>query len=391
MRLADRMQQIQPFFVMDLLARARELEAQGRSIVHMEIGEPDFPTPSPIIEAGRQSLADEKTHYTPTLGLPSLREKISEYYQSEFNLSISPKRIIITPGASGALQLALAVLVNPNDKVIMTDPGYPCNRHMVRLFEGDAISVPVDADSQFQLTPELLDQYWSDDTVAAMIATPSNPTGTRIDKKQMRALIEKMKEQDGLLIVDEIYQGLVYDVENFTALSVSNDIVVINSFSKYFGMTGWRLGWMVVPEALVDAIDRLSQNIFLAPSTPAQYAALDAFSSESMDIMHARRDEFKRRRDYLLPALKELGFKITAEPQGAFYIYADCSQISNDSFQLSNDLLEKAGVAVTPGKDFGENKASQYLRFSYTQPIEILQQGVERLTTFIQNSNRGTV
>jgi aspartate/methionine/tyrosine aminotransferase len=386
MKLADRMQHIQPFFVMDLLARARDLEAQGRTIIHMEIGEPDFPTPSPIIEAGRQSLADEKTHYTPALGLPELRAKIAEYYQTEFNHQLSPKRIIITPGASGALQLILSVLVNPNDKVIMTDPGYPCNRHMVRMFEGEAVSVPVGADSQFQLTPQLLEQYWSNDTVAAMIASPSNPTGTRLDKDQMRALIEASKKQEGVLIVDEIYQGLVYDVENFTALSVSDDIVVINSFSKYFGMTGWRLGWMVVPDELVDAIDRVSQNIFLAPSTPAQYAALEAFSVESMNIMHARRDEFKQRRDYLLPALKNLGFKISAEPEGAFYIYADCSQISEDSFQLSNDLLEKAGVAVTPGKDFGSNKANQHLRFSYTQPIEILEQGVERLTKYIKEN-----
>ena len=391
MKLADRMQQIQPFFVMDLLARARELESQGRSIIHMEIGEPDFPTPLPIIEAGRRSLADEKTHYTPALGLPELRKKISEYYQTEFNFEIDPKRIIITPGASGALQLALSVLVNPGDKVIMADPGYPCNRHMVRMFEGEAVSVAVDANSQFQLTPELLEQHWSEQTVAVMIASPSNPTGTRIDKKQMQALIEKTQEHDGLLIVDEIYQGLVYDVENYTALSVSDELVVINSFSKYFGMTGWRLGWMVVPEALVDAIDRVSQNLFLAPSTPAQYAALEAFSSDSMDIIHAHRDEFRQRRDYLLPALKKLGFKITAEPQGAFYIYADCSRISDDSFQLSNDLLEKMGVAVTPGKDFGEHKANQYLRFSYTQPIDILKQGVERLTTYIQNSNRGAV
>ena len=384
MKLADRMQDIQPFFVMDLLARARELEAQGRSIIHMEIGEPDFPTPLPIIEAGRQSLADEKTHYTPALGLPELREKIAEYYRAEFDVEINPRRIIITPGASGALQLALAILVNPNDKVIMTDPGYPCNRHMVRMFEGEAISVPVNADTLFQLTPELIDQYWSDGTVAAMIASPSNPTGTRLDKEQMQALISATQKHDGLLIVDEIYQGLVYDVENYTALSVSHDIVVINSFSKYFGMTGWRLGWMVVPEEMVDAIDRVSQNIFLAPSTPAQYAALEAFSETSMDIIHARRDEFKQRRDYLLPALKNLGFKITAEPQGAFYIYADCSQLSDDSSQLSNDLLEKAGVAVTPGKDFGNNKSDQYLRFAYTQPVEKLQQGIERIQTYLK-------
>ncbi|MDH5424089.1 MAG: pyridoxal phosphate-dependent aminotransferase [Gammaproteobacteria bacterium] len=386
MKLADRLQNIQPFFVMDLLARARELEAQGRSIIHMEIGEPDFPSPLPVIEAGRQSLADEKTHYTPALGLPELREKLADYYQSEFNVTVSAQRIIITPGASGALQLALAVLVNAGDEVIMADPGYPCNRHMVRLFGGKAVSVPVSPESEYQLTPGHIETYCSEHTVAAMIASPSNPTGTLVTKEQMRALIESSRKHDVLLIVDEIYQGLVYDVENYTALSVSDEIVVINSFSKYFGMTGWRLGWMVVPEEMVDAIDRIAQNIFLAASTPAQYAALDAFSESSLKIMHARRDEFKQRRDYLLPELRKLGFKVLSEPQGAFYIYADCSHLSGDSFQLSNDLLEQAGVAVTPGKDFGSNKASQYLRFAYTQPVHVLALGVERLTQYIKEN-----
>lgn len=384
MKLADRMQDIQPFFVMDLLARARELEAQGHSVVHMEIGEPDFPTPQPIIKAGQQSLTDEKTHYTPAMGLPELRLQIAKYYQSEFNIELNPRRIIITPGASGALQLALAVLVNPNDKVMMTDPGYPCNRHMVRLFEGEAVSVPVNADSLFQLTPQLLNQYWSEQTVAVMIASPSNPTGTRLDKQSMQALIEATQKHQALLIVDEIYQGLVYDAENYSALSISDDIIVINSFSKYFGMTGWRLGWMVVPEEMVDAIDRVSQNIFLAASTTAQYAAIQAFTPASMRIIHQRRDEFKARRDYLLPALTRLGFKIMAEPQGAFYIYADCSAFSDDSFDLSNQLLEKAGVAVTPGKDFGSHKSSQYLRFAYTQPVSVLEQGVARLEKYIK-------
>ncbi|MCK4708174.1 MAG: aminotransferase class I/II-fold pyridoxal phosphate-dependent enzyme, partial [Gammaproteobacteria bacterium] len=338
----------------------------------------------PIIEAGRQSLADELTHYTPALGLPELRKKIAEYYQTEFNVDVNPRRIIITPGASGALQLALAVTVNPGDQVMMADPGYPCNRHMVRMFEGEALSVPVNSDSLFQLTPELIDQYWSDRTVAAMIASPSNPTGTRLEKEQMKALIGAIQKHNGLLMVDEIYQGLVYDAENYTALSLADEIVIINSFSKYFGMTGWRLGWMVVPEEMIDAIDRVSQNIFLAASTPAQYAALAAFSETSMHIIHQRRDEFQQRRDYLLPALKNIGFKIEAEPQGAFYIYADCSAFTDDSFKLSADLLEKAGVAVTPGKDFGANKASQYLRFAYTQPIDKLEQGIARLKTYLK-------
>ena len=384
LKIADRMQQIQPFFVMDLLARARQLEAEGQTIVHMEIGEPDFPTPAPIIEAGRQALADEQTHYTPALGLPALREKIAEYYQQNFQLDLDPQRVIITPGASGALQLALSVLVNPQNKVLLTDPGYPCNRHMVRLFEGEAVSVPVDESCQYQLTPELIKKYWDKQTVAAMIASPSNPTGTKLDRQSIDALIESVDDLGGTLLVDEIYQGLVYDQQNFTALSSSDQIIVVNSFSKYFGMTGWRLGWMVVPEQLVDAIDRVAQNIFLAPSTLAQHAALHAFDDDSMAIVRQRRDEFKKRRDYLLPALKQLGFKIAVEPQGAFYIYADCTAFSDDSFQLSADLLEKAGVAVTPGKDFGEFNANKYLRFAYTQPIIVLEQGIERLKAFLK-------
>jgi len=217
-----------------------------------------------------------------------------------------------------------------------------------------------------------------------MIASPSNPTGTKLDRQSIDALIESVDDLGGTLLVDEIYQGLVYDQQNFTALSSSDQIIVVNSFSKYFGMTGWRLGWMVVPEQLVDAIDRVAQNIFLAPSTLAQHAALHAFDDDSMAIVRQRRDEFKKRRDYLLPALKQLGFKIAVEPQGAFYIYADCTAFSDDSFQLSADLLEKAGVAVTPGKDFGEFNANKYLRFAYTQPIIVLEQGIERLKAFLK-------
>lgn len=383
--ISDRMQQIQPFFVMDLLARARELESQGHDIVHMEIGEPDFPTPAPIIRAGQQALSEERTHYTPALGLPELRQQIATYYQQSFNVVVDPARIIITPGASGAIQLALAVLVNPGDKILLADPGYPCNRHMVRLFEGEAVGVPVDGSSRFQLTPDLIRQYWDDHTIAAMVASPSNPTGTRLNQADMKQLADIVEQCDGVMIVDEIYQGLVYDVDNFTALSVSDDIIIINSFSKYFGMTGWRLGWMVVPEIMIDAVDRLAQNIFLAPSTIAQHAALSAFSAESMQIMNQRRDEFKKRRDYLLPELRKLGFKIPQDPEGAFYIYADCAELSGDSFELSSQLLERGRVAVTPGKDFGNNKEKQYLRFAYTQPVERLEKGVERMREFFQS------
>lgn len=385
MHLAQRMADIKPFYVMDLLARARQLEATGRSIVHLEIGEPDFPTPDTIIAAGQQALVDKHTHYTSAVGLPALRQAIADYYARRFEVEVSANRIIVTPGASGALQLALGVLVNPGDTVLMADPGYPCNRHFVRLLEGHSQAVPVSGESAYQLTAELIDRYWDDRTIAALLASPSNPTGTLVDQAAMQAMIKRVAARQGVMIVDEIYQGLVYDTEEYTALALTDQAFVINSFSKFFGMTGWRLGWMVVPEAYVDAVDRLAQNLFLAAPTLSQYAALEAFSGPTMAILQQRRDEFKKRRDYLLPALQSLGFEVSAVPQGAFYIYADCSRFTQDSYTFVYQLLEQAGVAVTPGIDFGQNKASQHVRFAYTRPIEVLEEGVKRMATFLNN------
>jgi len=382
-QIASRMNDIQPFHVMDLLARAKQLEAQGQSIIHLEIGEPDFATADPIIAAGQTALQNKLTHYTAALGLPELRQAISDYYQQQFSVNVPASRIAITPGASGALHLALAVLLNPGDGMLMADPGYPCNRHFVRLLEAQAQIVPVDDKTGFQLNAELIEQNWNQQTIAAMVATPSNPTGTIISRNEMQAMINAVQLKSGTLLVDEIYQGLVYDSENYTALSISQDVFVINSFSKYFGMTGWRLGWMVVPEQYMAAIDRLAQNIFLAPATLSQHAALAAFSDESLSIQNQRRDEFKKRRDYLLPALRSLGFEIKAEPQGAFYLYANCSRFTDDSYKFVYQLLEQTGVAITPGIDFGSNKAEQYCRFAYTRPVEILEEGVNRLSRFL--------
>ena len=380
------MNDIQPFHVMDVLARARELEAQGHSIIHMEIGEPDFATADPIIAAGQAALEQKLTHYTPALGLPELRQAIADYYRKQFSVEVPASRIIITPGASGALHLALGVLVNPGDGVLMADPGYPCNRHFVRLLEGCSQSVCVDHRSGFQLNAELIEKNWTTKTIAALVATPSNPTGTLISRNEMTKMIGLVKSKGGVMLVDEIYQGLVYDAENYTALSIDQNVFVINSFSKYFGMTGWRLGWMVVPESYVSAIDRLAQNIFLAAPTLSQHAAIAAFKDESMAIFNHRRDEFKKRRDYLLPALRSLGFDIQAQPEGAFYLYANCQRFTDDAYTFVYQLLEQAGVAVTPGIDFGSNKSEQYLRFAYTRPIEVLQQGVDRLSRFLNVS-----
>lgn len=387
-RIADRMAGIEPFHVMDLLARARALEAQGRDIVHMEIGEPDFETPAPICEAAKRALDAGKTHYTPAVGLPALREAISAYYQSDYGVRVVPERIIVTPGASGALLLATGVLVNPGDQVLMADPGYPCNRHFVRLMEGEAVGVPVDASTDYQLNAELLAQHWTDRTVATLLASPSNPTGTLVPENALREMAATVTARGGRLIVDEIYHGLTYDASAETALNLSDELFVINSFSKYFCMTGWRLGWLVAPEAYVRELDKLAQNVFLAAPTLSQYAALAAFEPETRTVLEDYREAFHARRDFLLPALRELGFDIPVAPAGAFYLYADCSRFTSDSYAFALDLLEKAGVAITPGKDFGAHQPECYVRFAYTTSLERLEEGVERLAQYFQGLNK---
>ena len=378
-----RIDDIQPFHVMALLARAKELEAQGKDIVHMEIGEPDFPTPKPIVDAGIKAISEGDVHYTAAVGLLELRKAIAEYYQSRYGLVLSENRVVVTPGASGALMLALGVVMQEGEEVLLADPGYPCSRNFVRFLSGKTRSIPVDATTSFQLTLNHLKENWQSNTTAVIVASPSNPTGTLLAKSELMAMAKFVKEQGGYLIVDEIYHGLVYSDKYDTALSIDENIIVINSFSKYFNMTGWRLGWIVAPEKLICDIDKLAQNIFLAAPTPAQYAALAAFKPETITILESHKEEFKQRRDYLLPALKELGFKIETEPQGAFYIYANCEKFTSDSYQFAYDLLENIGVAITPGKDFGDNKENIHVRFAYTTSIEQLKKGVSRLKEFL--------
>ncbi|OGA48415.1 MAG: aminotransferase [Betaproteobacteria bacterium RIFCSPLOWO2_12_FULL_62_58] len=378
------MRDIAPFRVMEILARARELEAQGRSIVHMEIGEPDFPTPKPICEAGIEALKKGELFYTPALGLPALREAISGYYRTRYGIDVPATRIIVTTGSSGALLLATGTLVNPGDQVLVADPGYPCNRHFVRLIEGEPVGVAVGADSNYQLTPELIEQHWGSRTVAAIAASPSNPTGTLIPAVHLKTMADFARERGGTLIVDEIYHGLVYEGDVTTALALADDVFVINSFSKYFNMTGWRLGWMVAPARYVPEIDKLAQNVFLAAPTPAQYAALAAFEPETLTILNARREEFRSRRDYLVPALRGLGFDVPCLPQGAFYVYAGCGSLTRDSYAFARDLLEQAGVAITPGIDFGAHTPERHVRFAYTNSIEHLQEGVRRIGEFLR-------
>ena len=381
--LANRMAAVQPFHVMALLAQARQLEADGCDIVHMEIGEPDFETPAAIVQAGIEALKSGKHHYTPAAGLPELRRAISDFYQQKYQVSVDPRRILITPGSSGALQLLMSALINPGQQVLMADPGYPCNRNFVRLVDGEVSSIAVDVETGYQLNLEQIEKHWQQNSRAVMIASPANPTGTLISKAEMRAITDFIVQKGGHMIVDEIYHGLTYGVNEHTALAISDDVFVINSFSKFFGMTGWRLGWLVAPEAYVDDLDKIAQNVFLSASTPAQHAALAAFKPETMIALEQRRQIFEQRRDYLLPALRQIGFEIPVTPQGAFYLYANCKQFTDDSYQFCLDLLQQAGVAVTPGKDFGLNRPEQHVRFAYTTSLERLEEGVARLQKFV--------
>ncbi|MBP9804706.1 MAG: pyridoxal phosphate-dependent aminotransferase [Candidatus Accumulibacter sp.] len=380
---ASRLANIAPFHVMELMARARALEAEGRDIVHMEVGEPDFPTPAPIIAAARASLESGCVFYTPALGLPELRRSIADFYQTRYGINVPAARIAVTAGASGALLLALACLAEPGSEWLLSDPGYPCNRHFVRSFEGIPIGIPVGPQSNFQPTLADLETHWNKRTAGILLASPANPTGTMLSGEQLAAMADFVRHRQGQLIVDEIYHGLTYEGDAPTALQFGDDIFIVQSFSKYFNMTGWRLGWLVVPERFVRDIEKLAQNLFISPSTPAQHAALAAFAPSTIDILEGRRAEFRRRRDFLGPALAELGFRLTAKPAGAFYLYADCSGLTDNSDRFARKLLETVGVAATPGLDFGTHAPEKHLRFAYTTDLERLAEAVDRIRGFL--------
>ncbi|HEY3431971.1 MAG TPA: pyridoxal phosphate-dependent aminotransferase [Rhodocyclaceae bacterium] len=384
MQIAERMKNIEPFHVMELMQKAHALEAQGRNIIHMEVGEPDFPTPPLVIEAAQQFIASGKVFYTSALGLPALREAIANDYLQRFGVAVDAEQIVITGGASAALIMALGSLINPGDEILMADPGYPCNRHFVSLFEGIPRAIAVTAATNFQPTPDQVIQHWGPRTQGVMLASPSNPTGTLISTESLRAIANATRERNGVLIVDEIYQGLTYNQPATTALSLADDVFIINSFSKYFGMTGWRLGWMVVPKPYLRAVEKLAQNLYIAPSTPAQHAALAAFHPKTIKELELRRLAFQARRDFMLEGLSSLGIKITARPDGAFYIYGDVSSLTNNSFSFAMELLEQAGVAATPGLDFGNNQPEHHIRFAYTVSKEKLEEGIHRLKNYLE-------
>ncbi|MFD1555434.1 pyridoxal phosphate-dependent aminotransferase [Paraburkholderia silviterrae] len=386
LRLAARVDEIQPFYVMELAKEAAKLERAGRDIIHMGIGEPDFTAPEPVVEAAAAALRRGVTQYTNALGIHALREAIAAHYEQAYGLKVDPARIVVTAGASAALLLACTALVDRDDEVLMPDPCYPCNRHFVAAAEGKPVLVPSGPQARFQLTASDVERLWTPRTRGVLLASPSNPTGTSIEPAELARIVKAVRARGGFTIVDEIYQGLSYDARPVSALSFGDDVVTVNSFSKYFNMTGWRLGWLVVPPSLVGAFEKLAQNLFICASALAQHAALACFEPQTLEIYEARRLEFKRRRDFIAPALESLGFTVPVMPDGAFYVYADCTNVNHptagDSDALTRAMLHDAGTVMVPGMDFGVAAPHQYVRLSYATAYERLEEAVERLRTF---------
>jgi len=382
--LAQRLQEIAPFHVMEMIKRAGEMEQAGRSVIYMCIGEPDFAPAPAVLDAAQQALqSGAAQRYTAALGLQPLRETISAHYRTALGVDLPASRIVITAGASGALLLACAALVERDAEVLMPDPSYPCNRHFISAFNGRPVLIPSGPEDRFQLSAAMVAANWRDQTRGVLLASPSNPTGTSITRDQLAQTVAAVRQRAGFSVVDEIYQGLTYDHAPFSALELGEDMVVINSFSKYFNLTGWRLGWLVVPPALMPQIEKLAQNFYICPSSMAQHAALACFTPESLAIAEQRREEMRRRRDYLVPALQALGFDVPVPPDGAFYVYADCSRLTDDATDFCRDVLERTGVALTPGVDFGEVGASRFVRVSYATSMPKLEQAISRLAAYL--------
>jgi aspartate/methionine/tyrosine aminotransferase len=374
---------------MDVLARAQQLEAAGRRVIHMEIGEPDFTAAPLVVAAAARALRDGRTAYSAALGLPALREAIAQHYASAFSSKVDAARIAVTSGASGGLLLVLALYVNPGDEFLVPDPGYPAYRHMVRGFEGRARALPLSPTTGFQPTLEMVRNAWTHRTRGLILGTPSNPTGTVIDPAELARIAAFVAARGGVLIVDEIYQGLVYDRRPSTALGLPGEVVVVNSFSKYFCMTGWRLGWVVLPHsrnnARLRAFEKLAQHFAICAPSLAQHAALACFLPATLRLLERRRLEFGRRRDFLVPALERAGLAVPVRPAGAFYIYAACpAGDKRGARRFALDLLERDGVAATPGIDFGAQDTRHYLRFAYTRRMEDLEEAARRLARYCE-------
>ena len=385
LRAAARMAHIEPFEVMEIQSLARSLEARGYDVIHMEIGEPDFRTPQPIVDAAKKALDDHRMYYTSALGLPALREAISGFYRTRYGVEVPAARVVVTAGSSAALLLAFGVLLNEGDEVLLADPSYPCNRHFIRTLGAVPRAIPVGPESAYQLNEKIVRAHWGERTRMTMVATPANPTGTLVPHGEIEGLARLAREKHGTLLVDEIYHGLTYGVDPPTAAACGEDVLVVNSFSKYFQMTGWRLGWLLAPPGLIRTIETLAQNLFISPSAVAQHAALACFTPETLAITEARRNELDARRRFLVPALEALGFRVPVVPQGAFYVYADCSALSDDSFGFARGILDHAHVAITPGRDFGRNQPERYIRIAYTQPIARLEEAMARIRRYIES------
>lgn len=387
--LSRRAQRIEPFYVMEMAKQAQEVARQsaasGTPMIYLNIGEPDFTAPPLVQEAAERAIRAGRTQYTQAPGLPELRERISAWYASRFGINMPARRIIITAGASAALQLACLALIDEGDEVLMPDPSYPCNRHFVSAAEGKPVLIPSSAEERFQLSAEKVQAAWGERTRGVMLASPSNPTGTSIAPDELRRIHEVVRAKGGLTIVDEIYLGLSYDdAYSKSALELGEDIISINSFSKYFNMTGWRLGWMVVPESLVAPIEMLAQHLFICASTISQYAALACFEPESIAEYERRRAEFKARRDYFIPALESVGLPVPVKPDGAFYAWADCRGAAEKigvkgSWDFAYALMNQAHLAITPGRDFGQAETANYVRFSTANSMEQLQEAIARM------------
>jgi len=393
MKLASRLDHIEPFYVMEFakaaveLARSPACDARsgGEPMIFLNIGAPDFTAPPLVRDASDRAVAASRTQYTDATGLPALRKALSGWYASHFGLSIDPRRIVVTAGASAALQLACLALVDRDDEVLLPDPSYPCNRHFVAAAEGKAMLVPASPEERFQLSAAKVQAAWGPRTRGVLLASPSNPTGTSIDPDEMGRIVEVVRAHEGYTLVDEIYLGLSFDDRyGHSALAhdksgAGDDVISINSFSKYFSMTGWRLGWLVVPEALVAPIEKLAQNLYICPSAPAQHAALACFEPESIAEYERRRAEFHARRDFLVPALNAMGLTVPVMPDGAFYAWADCSAHNASSWDFCHEVMQRAHVAITPGRDFGHHGTERYVRLSYASSMAHLHEAVERL------------
>ena len=393
MKLSTRAITTEPFYAMQFGQDAAILEAQGHDVVRLSIGEPDFGAPPAVREAMREVMDGRPLPYTPSLGSPALRAAIAGFYLERHGVVVDPARIVITAGASAALLLVTAATVDPGDEVILADPSYPCNRELVNSFGGRIVAVPTDATTRFQLTADLVDRAWGQNTTAVMIATPSNPTGTSVPQAELEAICTLAQARGAWRIVDEIYLDLADPDEDGTparsVLATDPDAIVINSFSKYFGMTGWRLGWCVVPEMLLPVIERLAMNYFLCASAPAQQAALACFTAQTLSLAEARRKELVERRTIVLDGLAAIGLSVPVPPVGAFYIYFDVSRTDLHSWEFCERALREVHVALTPGKDFGTHTADTHVRLSYAASPDRLREGLRRLENFVRSLRDG--